>query len=283
MKLYDKKFIKLAYQEEVVNGLYVYGNAEYTERRSLFNNTDFSTLKDIYNPYLSNNPLAPFDYDTPAFSRHNIFIASIGGRVTFSQKYWTRPDGKINLPDETYPRLYFNYEKGFGSSIDDYNFDHLSAKVTYDVTFGNKGETAASLRGGKFFNSDNIAFTDYRHFNGNQTRIGKSERYTNVFNLLPYYTHSTNDQYFEGHVEHTFKGYITNKIPLLNKLNYHLVVGYHVLSTPERNPYSEYTVGFDNLGWGKFRFLRIDYVRSYESGFLSDGVIFGLTFLNILE
>lgn len=284
MKLYDKNFIRLSYQEEVINGLYIYGNAEYTRRRGLFNNTDFSTLKDMYKPYLSNNPLDPDNYTTPPFEKHSIFIASVATRITFAQKYWTRPDGKINLPDETYPRLYFKYEKGFGSSIDDYNFDHVSARVTYDVTLGNKGELGTSLRGGKFFNSENIAFTDYRHFNGNQTHIGKSERYLNVFNFLPYYTHSTNDQYFEGHVEHTFKGYITNKIPLVNKLNYHLVVGYHLLSTPENKPYSEYTVGFDNLGWGKFRFLRVDYIRSYESnGFISDGVIFGLTFLDILE
>ena len=40
---------------------------------------------------------------------------------------------------------------------------------------------------------------DYKHFNGNQTHIGQSERYLNVFNLLPYYANSTNDAYFEIH------------------------------------------------------------------------------------
>jgi hypothetical protein len=70
---------------------------------------------------------------------------------------------------------------------------------------------------------------------------------------------------------------------LFNKLNYHLVAGYHILAVPERNPYSEFTIGLDNVGWGKARFLRIDYIRSYENGFISDGVIFGLTFLDIFE
>jgi hypothetical protein len=283
MKLYDNTFLRLNYQEEVVNGLTVLGSIEYTRRKSLFNNTNFSTLKDAQKPYLSNNPLLPDDFDAPAFEKHHLYKASLATRIVFGQRYIKRPDGKFNVPSDKYPRIFLKYEKGFASSIDDYNFDHLSTRVTYDVTAGNKGELGMSFRAGKFFNSDNISFVDYRHFNGNQTHIGKSERYLNVFNLLPYYDHSTNDQYFEAHLEHNFKGYLTHWVPLLNKLNYHLVAGYHLLTIPERNPYMEFTVGLDNVGWGKFRFLRIDYVRSYENGFKGDGVIFGLTFLDILE
>lgn len=289
MKLYDNNFLRLSYEEEIINGLYLYGTAEYTRKRSVFNNTKFSTLKDAYKPYTSNNPLLLYDDDTrydnvtPAFEKHHMYKVSLATRISFGQKYRTRPNGRETIPNDKYPRIFLKYEKGFASSIDDYNFDHLSAKVNYDLTVGNKGELGISFRTGKFFNSENIAFTDYRHFNGNETHVGKSERYLNVFNFLPYYSHSTNDQYFEGHLEHNFKGFLTNSIPLFNKLNYHLVAGYHILATPERNPYSEFTIGLDNVGWGKARFFRIDYIRSYESGFISDGVIFGLTFLDILE
>lgn len=283
MKLFDNNFLRLSYQQEAYNGVMLFGSIEYTRKRALFNNTTFSTLKDAYDPYLSNNPLLPLDNVTPAFLKHDMYKASVATRITFGQRYITRPDGKFNVPSDKYPRLFVRYEKGFASSIDDYNFDHLSTRITYDITMGDKGELGMSFRAGKFFDSDNIAFTDYRHFNGNQTYIGKSERYLNVFNLLPYYTHSTNDQYFEGHLEHNFKGYLTNNLPLLNKLNYHLVAGYHLLTIPERNPYMEFSIGLDNVGWGKFRFLRVDYVRSYESGFRSQGVILGLTFLDILE
>lgn len=289
MKLYDNSFLRLSYEEEVINGLYVYGNFEYTRKHWLQNTTNFSTLKDAYKPYTSNNPLLLYDeatkYDNaiPTFDKHNMLKASLATHISFGQKYRTRPDGRETITNDKYPRLFLKYEKGFAASIKDYNFDHLSAKVNYDLTLGNKGELGMSLRGGKFFNSDNIAFTDYKHFNGNQTHVGKSERYLNVFNFLPYYSHSTNDQYFEGHIEHNFKGFLTNSIPLFNKLNYHLVAGYHILAVPKKNPYSEFTVGLDNVGWGKARFFRIDYIRSYESGFINDGVIFGLTFLDIFE
>lgn len=291
MKLFDNKFLRLSYEEEVLNGIYLYGTAEYTRKRPLYNNTEFSTFKNLYKPFTSNNPLLLYTDDPllkynntiPAFAEHDMYKVSVATRISFGQKYRTRPDGKENIPNDKYPRLFLKYEKGFAASIDDYNFDHLSGKVNYDLTLGNKGVLGTAFRAGKFFDSDNISFTDYKHFNGNETHIGKSERYLNVFNFLPYYSHSTNNEYLEAHVEHNFKGFITNSIPLFNKLNYYLVAGYHMLAVPKRNPYSEFTIGLDNVGWGKARFLRVDYIRSYESGFITDGVIFGLTFLDILE
>jgi len=284
MKLFDNNFLRLNYEEEVTNGLYLYGSFEYTRKKSLFNNTNFSTLKDAYKPYLSNNPmLLNDDNTTPAFEKHSMLKASIMTRISFGQTYRTRPDGREIISNNDYPRLYLRYEKGFAASKDRYNFDHLSARITYDLDFGDVGELGMNFRGGKFFHADSIAFTDYRHFNGNQTHVGRSERYLNVFNFLPYYTHSTNDQYFEAHLEHNFKGYLTNSIPLFNKLNYYLVAGYHYLAVPGNSPYQEATIGLDNVGWGKFRLLRIDYIRSYQGGFLSDGVIFGLTFIDFLE
>ena len=110
-----------------------------------------------------------------------------------------------------------------------------------------------------------------------------ADRYLNVFNFMPYYANSTNDAYFEFHAEHDDKGYIMNKIPLLNLLKSTLVLGYHNLAIPDRSPYNEFTIGLDNLGFGKFKLFRIDYIRSYQYENHSDGVVFGLKFLNILE
>ncbi|MFP9115414.1 DUF5686 family protein [Flavobacterium sp. RHBU_3] len=283
MKLYDNNFLRLNYQEEIVNGVYLNSSFEYTRRHALYNNTDFSTLKNIYHPYTSNNPLLPWDYDTPAFMKHTMLKAMVMARINFGQTYRTRPDGRETISNPDYPQLWLKYEKGFNSTIKDYEYNHLAARVRYDLTLGNVGELGTAFRTGIFFNSGNVAFPDWRHFNGNETHVGPTERYLNVFNLLPYYSHSTNSRYFEAHAEHNFKGYFTNDIPFFHKLEYYLVVGAHYLATPEHNPYMEFTMGLDNLGWGKFRLLRFDYVRSYEGGFRGDGVIFGLTFIDFLE
>jgi hypothetical protein len=282
MKLYDKTFASVSYSQEIFTGLNMFGAVEYSRRKPLFNNTDYVLIKDDED-YTSNNPLDPYDYNSVPFEKHELVKASIGGTIRFGQKYITRPDGKINVSSGNYPTLAFQYDKAFAGSEEQYEYDFIAARAFYNVTLGNKGDFGINVKAGKFFDADGISFIDYKHFNGNQTHIGTSDRYLNVFNMLPYYTHSTNNRYLEAHMEHDFKGYIMNKIPLLNLLQWNLVVGYHHLSTPDYKPYHEFTAGFNNVGFGKLRVFRIDYVRSYQGGSSTDGVVLGLKFLNILE
>lgn len=282
VKLYDKTFAKLDYQEEITNGFHLIANVEYARRKQLFNNTDESILRNKKG-YTSNNPLAPLDFTTPFFETHNLAKASLTARMSFGQQYWTRPDGKFNIRNENFPIFFATYEKGFAGSEQFYEFDHVHARLTYELSLKNKGLIGMNLRAGKFFNADGIAFVDYKHFNGNQTHIGQSERYLNVFNLLPYYQASTNDRYSESHFEYDDNGFIMNKLPLLKELKSTLVIGFHNLAIPERKPYNEVSVGLDNLGFGKVKIFRLDYVRAYQGGYVEDGIVFGLKFLNILD
>ena len=204
-------------------------------------------------------------------------------RINFDQDYMSYPDSKYNITSNTYPTLFLSYKKGFNGSKKDYNFDQIKVRLTQRISVGNKGTFRYNAKAGKFFNAENITFIDYQHFNGNQTHVGTNSSYLNVFNNMPYYNNSTNTEYLEFHAEHDFKGFILGKIPLLNKLNYNLVIGAHTLATKTMKPYNEFSIGIDNLGWGKFRFLRLDYVRSYQSGFAYDGVVFGLKFLNLIN
>ena len=67
-------------------------------------------------------------------------------------------------------------------------------------------------------------------------------------------------------------------ILLINKLNFHLVTGFKGLFMWDKKPYSEYSIGMDNIGFGKWRVLRVDYVKSNFNGVKIDGFLFGLTF-----
>jgi hypothetical protein len=282
MKLYEKNFVTTSFGREVVNGIFLNASAEYAERKPLYNTTNQSVIKSN-DLYTSNNPLDPTDETTAAIVKNNLVKTNIAFRFNFGQKYLSRPDGKYNIPNDDYPSLTLGYEKAFAATDKNNEYDFVAGKIDYDLTLGNKGTLQMVFKGGKFFNADNISFVDYRHFNGNQTHIGQADTYTNVFNLLPYYAASTNKSYSETHIEHNDKGYFMNKIPLLKYLQSQLVLGFHNLAVPDRKPYQEFSVGLDNLGFGKYRFFRIDYVRAYQNGYQGDGVIFGLKFLNVLE
>ena len=277
MKLYEKNFIASNFSREILNGLDMSLGLEYAERKPLFNTTDYAVIKSE-DQYSSNHPLLPLDETAAIIDRHNLVKMNIGARIKFGQQYITRPDGKYNLGNDKYPSISINYEKGMAGNEDNYNYDKISARLQYSLTLKNKGEIDINTKAGKFFNADGISFVDFQHFNGNQTHVVFGSSYTNQFNLLPYYAASTNDSYWETHMEYSDKGFIMNKIPLLNKLQSKLVLGFKNLSIPNRNPYQEFSAGLSNLGFGKYRILRIDYVRSYQNGYQGDGIMFGLNF-----
>ena len=277
MKLYEKNFITANFSREMFNGLNMTFALEYAERKPLFNTTDFVVIKNS-KLYTSNNPLLPLDESSAAIDRHNLVKLNVSGRIKFGQQYVTRPDGKYNLGNDKYPTLLLGYEKGFAASQDSYNYNKVTARIIQNLSIGNKGETGINIRAGKFFNAEGISFVDYKHFNGNETNVMIGSSYINSFYLLPYYQSSTNDSYVEMHFEHDDKGYIMNKIPLVNKLKSKLMLGFKNLAIPERKPYQEFSVGLSNLGFGKVRIFRVDYVRTYQGGYLGDGVMFGINF-----
>ncbi len=282
MKLYEKQFGMLQYSREVFNGFTGAINLEYAKRNTLQNHSNESYFfKDKV--FTSNQPLFPLDDATPTFLSHQILILNLNTKITFGQKYWTRPDGKFNLRDSKYPILYAGVESGLAASAKKYTFMHYHSAITYDFSLGNKGTVAFQSKAGIFTNASNISFVDYKHFNGNQTRIGKTDQYLNGFNLLPYYSHSTNNRYIEWHSEYNDKGYVLNKLPLLNQLESTLAIGFHTLLLPNSKPYQEFSIGLDDLGFGKLKIFRLDYFRSYQNGYQTDGVIFGIKLLNALE
>jgi hypothetical protein len=282
LKLYERRFAEVAWQQELFNGFRIFTDLSYQQRLPLFNTTN-QAWRNVENvEYTSNNPLEPDNFGSAPFEDHEIFKLNFTGQINFGQKYMSYPDGKFNIPSNKYPTLYLAYEKGFGASVDNYNFDQVRAALRQDVSLGNKGTFKYNLKGGTFLTGDDIAYLDYQHFNGNQTRVGNGS-YINQFHLLPYYALSTNGNYFEAHAEQDFKGWILGKIPGINRLNYNLILGAHFLATETNKPYAEYSVGIDNLGFGKYRLLRLDYVVSEFEGNREGAFIFGLKFLGILE
>jgi Family of unknown function (DUF5686)/CarboxypepD_reg-like domain len=279
MKLYNLEFAKINYTQDIANGINLNTKIEYLQRKSLFNNSDYTVISND-KPYTSNNPIDENDYLNAGLNNHHLFKFGLNLKINLANKYISRPDGKFNLRNRKYPTLYIGYEKAFASSNQNNNFDHLNTQIYYNIDLSNKGNLALNTKAGKFFNANSISFVDFKHFNGNQTHIGTADRYLNVFNLMPYYQNSTNNAYLETHTEYEDQGFFMNKIPLLNRLKSTLILGFHNLAVPNRSPYSEVSIGLNNLGFGKFKLFRLDYIHSYTNQNQNNGIIFGCKILN---
>lgn len=277
-KFYDKSFAQILFSDELTNGIRMQSSLAYEKRSPLVNTTDYVVLNDKQKIYTSNDPLNENNHGIPSFEEHSVYTFQTVASIRFGQKYISYPNRKINTSSSDYPSLTLFYHQNFSSSEDHYNFGEIGARIQQRFDIDNKGSFRYNVKAGTFFEADDIAFIDYKHFNGNQTHVNMASNYTYAFNLMPYYSFSTNKSYAEFHAEHNFKGYLLNKIPLINKLGFELVVGGHALLTKDKKPYSEYSIGLNNLGFGKLRFLRLDYVKSNYNGVSQNGLVFGLTF-----
>lgn len=278
MKIYDKQFAEIGYAQEIFNGLRFSSQISYENRKVLFNTSD-----EVINPqdnieYTSNNPLAPNDFGSAPFTNHDLILLDLGIGIRFGEKYMSYPDLKFNISNSDYPQLYFNYSKGFSASVSDYNFDHFNVRLRQNINLKTTGILKYNLSTGTFFENKDLAFTDYKHFNGNLTHVNTKGNYLSSFKNMGYYDFSTSNNYFEYHLEHDFKGYILGKIPWVNTLNLNLVIGAHGIGIKNESPYKEFNIGLGNIGWKKYRFLRVDYVRSYVNGAIDDALMFGLSF-----
>ena len=278
IKLFENRFIKLNYGQELFNG-FRFGTAlSFENRRGLFNSTDYTFINSDDKSYTSNNPLEPLNFESTPFENHNILKFKFKGSLRFGQKYLSYPGSKINITNPKYPKLNFSFEKGFGATNSNYNYEHLSIDLSQNFSLENKGDFKYNVLSGTFFGGESLAFMDAKHINGNQTHVSLDDSYLSSFKNVGYYDFSTSENYVEYHLEHDFKGYILGKIPFINKLNYNLILGVHGFTTNNQKTYNEFSVGVNNIGWKKYRFLRVDYVRSYQSGFVNDGVLFGINF-----
>lgn len=276
-KFYEVDYANISYSEELFNGFYTNASIAYEQRQPLNNTTDQVLFSHSNVDYTSNNPLLLDNGRFALIDQHEILKVGLGLTIRPGQKFQSYPDQKFNIRNEKYPTITLNYEGGFASDNSNYNFHQLSASLYQSFDMGNLGRSSYWANGGTFLNGDNISFIDAQHFNGNQLRYKLQALNPYGFGLLNYYDYSTNSDYAQVHVQHDFKGFILGKIPGINQLNYDLILSGKALFTA-RNPYFEASAGIDNIGFGKFRPFRVDYVHSFTSSRSFGAFIVGITF-----
>lgn len=257
LKLYEEKFVNLSLSRPL-GSMQTSFTASWSNRRALNNRSDY-TIRDLgRRDFTSNNPFSP-SRDMPLFPENQSLKISLGISYSFSNEYETYPSGKYYRSSK-YPRLGINYSKGIkgllGSDVD---YDLLTIDLSKsDIKLGMFGKSSFWIGAGKFLNSEQMYYLDYKHFRGNKTLSYVPE--LNSFLFLDYYVFSTPEHYSELHFEHDFSGFFINKIPLLRKLKLTEIGGFNYLKTPALSNYSEIYVGL------KFMTLRALIGASFSDG-----------------
>lgn len=270
-KFYKRDFISIYTQRELANGLQAYLALDYNKNYALTNSTLFKFRDYDDRAFTSNNPLNPAD-DSPLFSDYQSTAITASLTYTFGQKYITRPDAKI-YTQAKYPRLNLTYKKGINGVLGgDTDYDLITFEAYQEkIGLGLFGYTSFVIGAGKFLNSQQVYFPDFKHFRANRATFFPPN--LRKFRFLDFYQYSTNDYYFEAHLEHNFSGFILNKIPLLRKLKLEEVLGINYLNQPQKRNYTEYYFGVQRLVFG------ISYGFAFDNGKKVDqGIRFAYNF-----
>ena len=257
-KLYQKKFVETKLSGRITGGWQASASIEWANRRWLPNTNSYSFFHPGDHQFTSNNPFTP-QQDNALFPDNQSFKVTLRTTYDFSNKYETYPFGRRYLASD-YPTIGLTFTKGISGIFDsNTDYDLIATDVSKkDISMGVYGRTSFFVGAGKFLNTNNLYYPDYKQFSGNQVLFYQNN--INSFLLLDYYRFSTYKEYIEGHLEHNFSGFITNKIPLIRKLKLQEIVDFNYLSTPELHNYYELGFGLQYLNF------RVMYGTSFNSG-----------------
>ena len=263
LKAYDKKYGTVAVGGYLSSILYGKLSLAYEDRSAVANNFDSSLFYKDSREFTSNNP-QDLSSDSEAFNDHQALILSANLKINFGQKLWSYPNQTFRVKSD-WPALSLFYKKAIPTLGGDADYDLLYANVSKSFSIGRVGVLRGYATAGKYLSSDNIPFIDYYHFLGNQTHVADPSDYVNHFLLLNYYTHSSTGEFAEIHAEHNFNGFILSRLPLFKRLEWKLAMGAKLLKSSERDVYTEYHVGIDNIGYKLFRLFRVDLVWANQN------------------
>ena len=211
--------LELMHSIELVNGLYLNSNLEFSERRSV---DDYKFLNVFDDLYENNDPLE--------FETYQATIATWNLSYTPAQKYMLEPKRKVILGSK-FPTFYLEYEKGipviFGSDV---NHDYLEAGIQQNFKLWTFGTSNYHIKSGKFLNTKSLKDADFRYHRRSDPIWFSNPLYSfqNLDTTLP-----SRKIYYEAHFVHHDNGAILNKIPFMKKTGIGLVFGAGALYVTE--------------------------------------------------
>ena len=230
---------------------------------------DGSTIKKDINDFTTNVTLT--------YSPHR-YVYGFGVNQTIGQSY--------------YPSLILKYIKGYkGVMGSDFNYNKIQAGYSKPIFLSNFGMLKTYFEVGKAFETLPLPLL-YPVAANQSLSIVK-----NTFCLLNYYDLMT-DAYIMGHFNYHLNGFIFNKVPYLKKLKLREILFYRTIygtirkenidinksniiyEAPSNKLYSEFGFGIENIGYGNFRAVRVDFVwrSSFQNVNGNEAPNFGIRF-----
>ena len=231
---FEQVSTNLYHRTELFNGFYISNSINRSLRKPL---TNFEFNPRFDSTFVDNTP--------QNFNINTDIRISVGITYTPKQLYISEPNQKIVLGSK-YPTFNLNYQQSIpniGGSITAVKEIELSMSQKFMV--GIFGISQYSVSFGRFLDTTNIQIMDYKYQRGGDPFLFMPPMF--AYQLIDS-TFPTFRGYLETHYVHQFNGFLTSKVPLINKTGIRTMAGGGLLVVPERNyQYSELFAGVNRI------------------------------------
>ncbi|MCF2442935.1 DUF5686 and carboxypeptidase regulatory-like domain-containing protein [Dyadobacter sp. CY345] len=258
-KLYQSKFLKTEYSISNIFDVFSFNTSlEYEQRQELF---DMENIKSLINwperNFIPNRPIND-ELESTGFPNHDALVFQISADIRPWRRYLVRNGEKRYLRSKK-PSFSVLYKSGlgFGGDVD---YDFLQGGIRQSIDLGPRNTVSYSVKGGGFLSNKEMYFPDFRHFLGNESFFRLGDPLTQ-FRSLPYYEHSTQQWFVEGHALWSMQRFLITQLPVFRLRGLKETVQLHYLFSPTSRHYGELVYGVDHI----LRFFRIETVVQFDS------------------
>ncbi|HUQ97175.1 MAG TPA: DUF5686 family protein, partial [Chitinophagaceae bacterium] len=235
---YLNNFLSLGHGVELLNGLFLYSDADVALRRSVSTYKTGNLVDSLFGGSLDNNVAV-------AFQSYNAVYGKLRLAYTPRQRFMREPNEKIIL-GSAWPTFYTMWRTGipqvFNSSV---QFQYLEFGMEQQLNAGLLGVSHYKILTGTFLNKTDLKLIDYQFQRRGDPLLflNPDDAFQALDSTFPLFK-----RFYQGHFVHEFNGALLNKVPFLKKLNLREVGGVGFLLAPERNlRYGEAFAGIERV------------------------------------
>ncbi len=256
LKIYQKDYFNFEYRNRFSEKLILTFNLEYAKRRELQNLHNFKPWIETKDKEFTSNQPQSIEL------KDNKFVNPELTTVDFQLSY--RPFAKkrnFNNREFTVNQGNPNFRlKSINGLMSDGNFSKLEGSFEQTFELEKLGDLHVLANYGGFLKAPTY-FSDFRHFNGNQTFIRSFS--FDAFRNLDYYFHSTKGNYLEVFAANDFQKFLLTQITPLRIYGLKESIFANYLNVPNQN-FNYVEIGYGISGIGKF--LGLEVVGNFVNG-----------------
>ena len=244
IRFYQRKFLTIENQIDIVNGLRLTTGVSYENRESLVNQTNFHFFG------ITPLPNYPNQAYLDAFPAHSATTAWMKMEYTPFNRYKIK-DGKKIYVSSLFPTFALNYIKAIPllNITEQASYDKINLSIKQNFRISEFDNLYYNLSFGTYFTKQKLYAPDFNYFETNPLFI-TIRSFDNSFELLDNYS-SSNSQWVESHLNWTSEYLFLKRIGFLQTYLFNESLHFHLLwSEQVKTPYAEagYSIGFNNFG-----------------------------------